>query len=79
MMVRLRLKVILLSSNKKQVYNNVVYFDDVTILRVKVEDKKKMKKIIKKNHDIFNNESHFVRCAIIKLLRDYDKNGKKQR
>ena len=61
--------------NKVQKYSNVVFYEETFILRLKDDEKKKILKVAKHNQDIFENPSHYVRCAIIRDLRNYDKNG----
>ena len=65
------------STNKKKIYENVVFFEEEFHFRIKSDDKVKIQKIVNKNQDLYFNESHLVRCAIIKLLRDYDRNGRR--
>ena len=57
---------------------SVIGFDERIIFRLKSEEKSKIMKVMSKNRDIYFNSSHFVRVAVIKLLRDYDKRGKRK-
>jgi Arc/MetJ-type ribon-helix-helix transcriptional regulator len=63
--------------NKKKIYQNVIFFDDRLSIRIQEEEKKKIERIFKKNQEIFMNESHVIRSAIVKFLREYDRGGKK--
>jgi hypothetical protein len=65
------------STTKKQTYKNVVFFEETFHIRIKAEDKIKINKVVDKNQDIFFNDSHFIRCALIRLLRDFDDKGRK--
>lgn len=56
-------------------YQNVVGFDVRINARIKEEDAKKISKVVNKNQDLFYNDSHFIRCAVIKYLRDFDNKG----
>ena len=62
---------------RKKYGDNVIGFDETITIRIISEEKEKIKKILKKNRDLYFNESHFVRCSIIKLLREYDNNGRR--
>ena len=55
----------------------IIDFESTLHLRIKNVDKRKIVKVVNKNQDIYFNDSHFVRCAILKLLREYDDNGRK--
>ncbi len=68
-----------MSSCKKKIYQNVVFFEDKVDIRIRAEDKIKISLVVNKNQDVFFNESHFVRCAVLKFLRDYDDGGKKRK
>jgi len=57
----------------------VIDFESTLNLRIKNDDKRKIVKVVSKNQDIYFNESHFVRCAILKLLREFEDNGKRIR
>ena len=39
-------------------------------VRVKAVDRKAINKVVSKSNDVYDNESHFVRCAVRRLLRD---------
>jgi Arc/MetJ-type ribon-helix-helix transcriptional regulator len=49
----------------------MVFHDEVIQLRIKKEFSLKIDKLVRKNPDKFDSSSHFVRCAIIRLLREY--------
>ena len=49
---------------------NVVDFEDMIKVRIKAVDRKAINKVVSKSNDVYDNESHFVRCAIRRLLRD---------
>ena len=71
------LEVIILSGIKKKKYENVIFFDDIVVARIKSEERKKIVKVVNKNQDVFESDSHFVRCCIIRSLRDFDRNGRR--
>lgn len=48
-------------------YKKIVDFDKFISLRIKNNEIKKIKKIIRKNKDKYKNISHYIRCAIIKF------------
>lgn len=56
----------------------VIDFDEFIGFRIKKSEIKKLKKVIKKNKTVYLNLSHFIRCAVIKLLREYDEDGRKK-
>jgi len=62
---------------KKKFGDNVIGFDETIHIRIIGEEKEKIKKILKKNRDLYFNESHFVRCSIIKLLREFYEDGRR--
>ena len=49
--------------------------DDAASFRVHRKDWVKFRRVVKKNPNIYRNESHFIRAAIIQLLRAYDEKG----
>jgi Arc/MetJ-type ribon-helix-helix transcriptional regulator len=55
----------------------VVFFEENLHVRIKAEELSHLEKVVKKNQDIFMSESHLVRCALIKFLRDYDNKGRR--
>lgn len=67
----------MLNLNKKKIYKNVVFFEENLHIRVRSEELAKLEKVVKRNQDIFMSESHLVRCALIKFLRDYDNRGRR--
>lgn len=58
---------------------SVVGFEEQVTFKLKNFKRSKMRLIIAANQDLFFNESHFVRCAINKMLRDFDERGKKKK
>lgn len=51
--------------------NKTINFEENIIVRVKSEDKKAINKILKlDDDDRYADQSHFVRCAIRKLVRE---------
>jgi hypothetical protein len=56
---------------------SIVDFEERYTIRIKSVDLKFIKKICDKNQDIYFNESHFIRCAILRLSREYDLNGRR--
>jgi hypothetical protein len=61
---------------KAKKYENVIGFDEIGHFRILSDEKLKMQKVIRQNQDIYYNESHFIRCAIIKILKEYDSHGR---
>ena len=51
----------------------VISFEEHMNFMIKSEDRKKIKKIVGRHQDLFYNESHFVRVAVLKLIREYKK------
>mgnify|MGYP007100155486 CR=1 FL=1 len=47
--------------------------------RIDSQMSQKIKTVCDNNNELYNNESHFVRCAIIRLLKEFDIDGKKIR
>lgn len=57
---------------------SIIGFDEFIGFRIKDDELAKLKKVVKKNSpEPFFNKSHFIRCAVIRELRKYDKNGMK--
>ena len=48
-------------------------FEDQIGFRIKRWDRSKIKAIIKKNQDLYYNESHFIRSAVLQLIRRHGK------
>lgn len=46
-----------------------MFFNHTIIIRIRKADIKLVHKIIKLNKNKYENESHFVRCATLKLIR----------
>jgi hypothetical protein len=57
--------------------STVIGFDRQVNFRIRQNDFREITKITNKNQDLFYNESHFIRCAVLKMLREFDSNGKK--
>lgn len=53
----------------------VVGFDDVVVVRLKGFEKDKIKRIVKKNRDLFDSPSHFVRSAVIRQISKFNDKG----
>jgi len=49
---------------------SIIGFDSVIQARLRYSEKKSIKKIINKNRTKYFNESHFIRVAILKLIRE---------
>ena len=47
--------------------------DKTVQTRITTEQSKRIKAVIDKKPSIYNNESHFIRCAVIRLLRQEEK------
>lgn len=56
----------------------VIDFDEVVSFRIRADELKMVRKIVRRNRDLFFNVSHFVRASVIKSIRDYDRKGKKK-
>lgn len=54
----------------------IVGFDEVIVIRLRSDEKKKIIQIYKKNKDVYESVSHFVRSSVIRNLRRYDKKGR---
>ena len=54
---------------------DVVGFDEAVIARIKLSEKRLIKLIVRKNRDLFESPSHFIRAAIIRQISRYDKKG----
>jgi hypothetical protein len=48
-------------------------FEESMAFRIKRNERKQIKKIIQKNQDKYYNESHFIRCAINRLIKEETK------
>lgn len=55
----------------------IIGFEERTTLRIKRDDLKRINKIVRKNQDLFFNESHFIRCAVLNFMRNFDEKGRK--
>lgn len=51
----------------------VIGFEEMIYARIKSDDRDNMNIIIANNQDKYFNESHFIRCAILKLIREEKK------
>lgn len=45
-------------------------FDDRIVFRMRKEDLKQVYKIVRKDQERYDNLSHFIRCATLKLMRE---------
>lgn len=59
----------------KQKYKNVVFFAETIQARIREYEYKKILKVVKKNRELFDNDSHFIRSAVNTLLREFDEKG----
>jgi len=57
----------------------IIDFEDRLGVRIKAEDIKMIKRIVRKNKDMFYNKSHFIRSSILKYIREFDNKGNKNR
>jgi hypothetical protein len=49
----------------------VISFEEHLNIRIKKDDRKQIRRILKKDDsDLYDSEGHFVRCAIRKLIRE---------
>ncbi len=46
-------------------------FNSAITLRITKQTEKDIQKIVRKHQDIFYNESHFVRAAVMKEVREW--------
>jgi len=51
-----------------------MFFDIIKSFRLRPEENKSLKEICKFLDDRYDNESHFIRCAVIKLINGEQKN-----
>ena len=47
-------------------------FDDKTDIRIREEDLLRIEEIVN-NNELYTSKSHFVRCAVLKLMREEEK------
>ena len=47
-----------------------MFLDDRTDVRIKKEDLKFIHKIVNSDSEKYDNESHFIRCAVLRLIRE---------
>lgn len=50
-----------------------MFFEDRATFRLTEEQKKAIKEIFEEHQDKYENVSHFVRCAILKLIKEEQK------
>lgn len=50
-----------------------MYLDEFSGLRLEEKLKNRINKIVQRDNYIYENESHFIRCAIIQLLKEREK------
>lgn len=51
----------------------IIGFEEIIQARIRPVEKKKILKIIRKNRTKYFNESHFLRVAIIKLIKEEER------
>jgi len=51
----------------------MVFFTELLNARFHKEEVKSINKILRSNKDLYDNKSHFLRCAVIKLINDHNK------
>jgi hypothetical protein len=49
-----------------------MFFDTRVSCRMREDEIKLIKRVIKHNRDLYDNESHFIRCAVLRELRCYN-------
>lgn len=49
---------------------SVIGFDEVIQARILSSEKKAIRRIVRRDRDKYFNDSHFFRCAIIKLIKE---------
>lgn len=47
-----------------------MYLDKAITFRLRIEEYDEIKEILYNSKDIYESESHFIRCAILRLVRD---------
>ena len=54
------------------------FFEDKVSFNIRKSDRKRITKIIIRKYDKYqNSESNFIRCSILKLLREEEDNSEK--
>ena len=48
----------------------ISFLNDVRHTRIRREEGLRIETVIQRRKDKYENESHFIRCAILKLLRE---------
>jgi hypothetical protein len=54
----------------QQTTDTLAHFEETIKSRIKKEHIKLIDKIVRKDQEKYYNRSHFIRCAIIKLVRE---------
>lgn len=57
--------------------SKVIDFEEQMTFKIKSSNRSKIKRIINNNQDLYSSESHFVRAAVNRFLRDFDDKGKR--
>jgi Arc/MetJ-type ribon-helix-helix transcriptional regulator len=47
-----------------------MFFEERIESRIRTSDKKMMDKIVRADSEKYDNESHFIRCAVLRLMRE---------
>ena len=53
--------------------SSVIGFEEQIGVRIKSSDRNKIKRIVAKHQDLYYNESHFIRCAVLREIRRYER------
>lgn len=46
------------------------FFEKKTSFNIRKADYRRISRAVKRNYEKYDNESHFIRCAILRLLRE---------
>lgn len=49
------------------------FFNDSSQFRIRKTEKKAIKQILRRNKGLYDSESHFIRSAIIRLIKEHRK------
>lgn len=47
-----------------------MFFDDRVDIRIRRDECRLITKIVRHDSERYDNESHFIRCAVLKLIRE---------
>jgi len=50
-----------------------INFDSSIFVRISKSTKKEIKELVAEHPDLYNNEAHLVRCAVIRLINKHNK------